>query len=107
MVLGAASVDRRGRGTGRWPALTAGLYEPHRRRPKTPPRRYGPLASVRGGVAFFRSRLSDRVKRLPVPTLVELNQGLTASLEILPVLVEQYAGALPDEVNRGIGADEM
>jgi len=47
------------------------------------------------------------VECFPVHTLVELSKRLTASVEVGPVLVEQHAGALPDEADRGIGAEVM
>src|SRR2546428_1581994 len=75
-------------------------------------RRHGRDDTVRwpacaAGFAFFRSRLSDCVERLPVHAFVKLSKRLTASVEVGPVLVEQHAGALPDEADRGIGAEVM
>src|SRR5206468_11844963 len=75
-------------------------------------RRHGRDDTVRwpacaAGFAFFRSRLSDCVERLPVHAFVKLSQGLTASVEVGPVLVEQHAGALPDDADSGIGAEAM
>src|SRR5437667_11256510 len=93
MVLEAASADRRGRGTGRRPALTAGLYEPHRAKAEDTAATIRSVGQRARRFAFFSSCLSDRVKCLSVHTLVELSKGLTASVEVLPVLVEQHAWA--------------
>src|SRR5438309_6478282 len=75
MVLEAASADRVSRDTGGRPALTAGLYEPHRRRPKTPPRRYGPLASVRGGVCVLSLASLGSCGVFPSPTTRRAEQA--------------------------------
>src|SRR5437879_494175 len=107
MVLEAASADRRGRGIGWWPALTAGLYEPHRRRPKTPPRRYGPLASVRGGVCFLSLASRGSREASPSPHTRRAEPGSYCIARDTPSPRRTTRRGRPDEADRCIAAEVM